>query len=58
MPDTPRSDQELENSPIIPVWVVGELGVLAADLEDKGAVQAVQDDLGHTGFQVTHAQPV
>lgn len=58
MPDVHRSDQELEESPVISVWVVGEVGIIQADLDDKGAHQAVQEHLGGTGFQVTHAEPV
>lgn len=42
-----------ENDHLVTVWVEGELLIYQSDIEDYGVENAVQEELGHTGF-VTH----
>lgn len=52
------SDETERRDPLIAVWVVGEVGVPESEIEEKGVVEATQDELGPAGFQVTTAEVV
>lgn len=45
-----------ENDHLVTVWVEGELSVYQSDIEDVGTDQAVQNELGPSGFVVHVAE--